>query len=75
MGDRDVDPRTVLLHATRLFDVTGQPAASVPCGFTDDGLPIGLQIAGQPWQEGLVLRVAHTYQQATDWHRHRPPLD
>ncbi len=75
MGERDVDPRTVLLHLTRLFDVTGQPAASVPCGFTADGLPVGLQIAGHPWQEALVLRVAHAYQQVTEWHRHRPPVD
>jgi aspartyl-tRNA(Asn)/glutamyl-tRNA(Gln) amidotransferase subunit A len=75
LGDRDLDPRAVLLRLTRLFDVTGQPAGSVPCGFTAAGLPVGLQIAGQPWQEAQVLGVAHAYQQATDWHRRRPPID
>ncbi len=75
LGGRDVDPRTVLLMFTRLYDVTGQPAASAPCGFTEDGLPIGLQIAAQPWREDLALRVAHAYQQVTEWHAHRPELD
>jgi aspartyl-tRNA(Asn)/glutamyl-tRNA(Gln) amidotransferase subunit A len=75
LGQQDVEPRTVLLRLTRLFDVTGQPVVSVPCGFTAEGLPLGLQIAGQPWQEARVLGVAHAYQQATDWHRRRPPID
>lgn len=68
------DPRTVLLRLTRLFDVTGQPALSVPCGFTQEGLPVGLQVAGFPWQEALVLRVGMAYQAATTWHRQRPPV-
>jgi aspartyl-tRNA(Asn)/glutamyl-tRNA(Gln) amidotransferase subunit A len=59
---------------TRPFNLTGQPVVSVPCGFTRAGLPIGLQIAGRWWEDGLVLKVAHTYQQATPWHRRRPPL-
>ncbi len=75
MGDRDADPTAVLLRLTRVFDVTGQPAVSVPCGFTAEGLPVGLQIVAQPWQESLALRVAHVYQQATDWHKRRPPGD
>jgi aspartyl-tRNA(Asn)/glutamyl-tRNA(Gln) amidotransferase subunit A len=75
MGNRDVDPRTVLLRATRVFDVTGQPALSVPCGFTADGLPVGLQVVAAPWREDVVLHVAHVYQQQTRWHTRRPPLD
>jgi aspartyl-tRNA(Asn)/glutamyl-tRNA(Gln) amidotransferase subunit A len=58
-----------LLRNTRPFNVWGLPAISVPCGFTESGLPIGLQIAGPHWREDLVLRLAHLYEQATAWHR------
>jgi aspartyl-tRNA(Asn)/glutamyl-tRNA(Gln) amidotransferase subunit A len=54
------------------FNLTGLPAISLPCGFTD-GLPIGLQLVGRPFDEATVLRVAHAYEQATDWHTRRPP--
>jgi aspartyl-tRNA(Asn)/glutamyl-tRNA(Gln) amidotransferase subunit A len=57
----------VLLRNTRPFNVWGLPTISVPCGFTKGGLPIGLQIAGPPWREDLVLRLAHAYESATDW--------
>ncbi len=60
-----------LLHNTRPFNVWGLPAISVPCGFTQGGLPIGLQIAGPHWREDLVLRVAYAFEQATAWHRRR----
>jgi aspartyl-tRNA(Asn)/glutamyl-tRNA(Gln) amidotransferase subunit A len=60
-----------LLRNTRPFNVWGIPAISVPCGFTQSGLPIGLQIAGPHWREDLVLRVAHAYEQATAWHKRR----
>ncbi len=60
-----------LLRNTRPFNVWGLPAISVPCGFTQDGLPIGLQIAGAQWREDLVLRLAHAYEQATAWHKRR----
>ncbi len=58
-----------LLRNTRPFNVWGLPAISVPCGFTQSGLPIGLQIAGPHWREDLVLRLAYTYEQATAWHK------
>jgi aspartyl-tRNA(Asn)/glutamyl-tRNA(Gln) amidotransferase subunit A len=58
-----------LLRNTRPFNVWGLPAISVPCGFTQGGLPIGLQIAGPHWREDLVLRLARAYEQATAWHR------
>jgi aspartyl-tRNA(Asn)/glutamyl-tRNA(Gln) amidotransferase subunit A len=60
-----------LLRNTRPFNVWGLPAISVPCGFTESGLPIGLQIAGAHWREDLVLRVAWAYERATAWHGRR----
>jgi aspartyl-tRNA(Asn)/glutamyl-tRNA(Gln) amidotransferase subunit A len=56
------------------WNVTGMPAISIPCGFTANGLPLGLQLAGRPLEDGVVLRLAHAYQQATDWHLRRPPV-
>jgi aspartyl-tRNA(Asn)/glutamyl-tRNA(Gln) amidotransferase subunit A len=56
------------------FDLTGFPAISIPCGFSRTGLPIGLQIAGPAFEETTILKVAHTYEQSTDWHRKPPPL-
>jgi aspartyl-tRNA(Asn)/glutamyl-tRNA(Gln) amidotransferase subunit A len=64
-----------LLRNTRPFNVWGLPAVSVPCGFAKNGLPIGLQIAGPHWREDLVLRLAHAYEEATEWHRRRPAVD
>lgn len=63
-----------LLRNTRPFNVWGLPAISIPCGFTQSGLPIGLQIAGPHWREDLVLRLAYAYEQATAWHKRRCPL-
>jgi aspartyl-tRNA(Asn)/glutamyl-tRNA(Gln) amidotransferase subunit A len=48
------------------------PALSVPCGFSADGLPIGMQIIGRAFDEGTVLRVGHAYQELTDWHTREP---
>ena len=59
---------------TAPFNVTGLPAISVPCGFTDDGLPIGLQIAGKPFDEPGVIQAAYTYQQHAGWYNTRPPI-
>ena len=60
------------LRNTRPFNILGLPSISVPCGFTKSGLPIGMQISGVPWAEGNVLRLAHAYEQQTDWHTKRP---
>jgi len=60
---------TALLRLTMPFNLSGLPAVSCPCGFSSNGLPIGLQIAGKPFEEATVLRIAHAYQQLTDWHR------
>ncbi|HBY99371.1 MAG TPA: Asp-tRNA(Asn)/Glu-tRNA(Gln) amidotransferase GatCAB subunit A [Chloroflexi bacterium] len=59
---------------TGLFNLTGQPSISVPCGFDRQGLPIGLMLSGRAFDEVTVLSVADAYQQATDWHRQHPPL-
>jgi aspartyl-tRNA(Asn)/glutamyl-tRNA(Gln) amidotransferase subunit A len=81
IGDLKKDPEALrpaelkLLRNTRPFNVWGLPAVSLPCGFTKSGLPIGLQIAGPPWREDLVLRLAHAYESATAWHDRRPAVD
>jgi aspartyl-tRNA(Asn)/glutamyl-tRNA(Gln) amidotransferase subunit A len=59
---------------TRAFNYLGLPAISVPCGFDPNGLPIGLQIAGRPFADDRVLKVADAYQRETDWHARMPPL-
>lgn len=64
----------LLLRNTRPVNVWGLPAISVPCGFSRGGLPIGLQIVGRHWGEALVLQLAHSFEQATDWHKRRPEL-
>ena len=55
------------------YNLTGSPALSVPIGF-EDGLPLAFQIAGKPFDEAAVMRVGHAFEQATDFHRRRPPL-
>ena len=59
---------------TAPFNFTGMPAISVPAGFTADGLPVGMQIAGRPFDEPTVLRAAYTYQQRARWFDRRPPF-
>ena len=56
------------------FNLAGTPAISVPCGFSAAGMPMGLQIVGKPFDEETVLRVAHAYEQNTDWHNCRAPI-
>ena len=63
-----------LTRLTRPFNLTGFPAISVPCGFTAEGLPVGLQLASRPWEEATLLRAAFAYEQATEWHTKRPAL-
>ena len=62
------------LSRTR-FNMTGQPASSVPCGFTKDGLPIGLQIVGRRFDDATVLRASAAFERARPWAQHRPVLD
>ena len=62
-----------MLHNTRPFNMLGLPSLSIPCGFTGQRLPIGLQITGPPGGEAAVLRLARAYERATDWQRTPPP--
>ncbi len=57
------------------FNLTQQPALSVPCGLTSAGLPVGLQIVGARHADALVLRVGQAYQSVTDWHLRTPTLE
>ena len=59
---------------TPIFNFTGLPALQVPCGFDTDGLPVGFQIAGLPFDEATICQVGHAYEQATDWHTRHPEL-
>jgi aspartyl-tRNA(Asn)/glutamyl-tRNA(Gln) amidotransferase subunit A len=56
------------------FNMAGLPALALPCGFAPNGLPVSLQLAGRPFDEATVLRAGHAYEQATEWHRRRPPV-
>ena len=57
-----------------IFDFTGQPSISVPCGFTEQNLPVGLMICGGRFRDARVLRYAHAFEQATPWHARHPSL-
>ena len=72
IGDKEFPVAAHIARATRPFNMTGLPAISVPCGFTSDGLPIGLQLVGRPFEEATVLRLAYAYEQSTAWHTRRP---
>ena len=58
----------------RPFNYLGLPAVSIPCGFDPNGLPIGFQLAGRPFAEGRILKVADAYQRDTDFHTLLPPV-
>ncbi|MDA0732988.1 MAG: hypothetical protein BZY73_06465 [SAR202 cluster bacterium Casp-Chloro-G3] len=73
-GDQTIGTTAALTHYTRPYNISGFPAISVPCGFSQAGLPIGLQLAGRPFDELTVLRAAHAYEQATNWRSRRPPI-
>ena len=67
-------PRNPELENTGAFNVYGIPAISIPCGFTSQGLPVGLMIAGPRFSEGKVLALARAFEQATDFHTKKPPI-
>lgn len=74
MGGRRVRVDAALPRLTLPFNLSGLPAVSIPCGFTSEGLPIGLQIVGKAFAEATILNLAHTYERSTQWHEKRPPL-
>jgi aspartyl-tRNA(Asn)/glutamyl-tRNA(Gln) amidotransferase subunit A len=73
-GDNAVERARQLTRFTSPFNLTGLPALSIPCGFTQSGLPIGLQIVSRAWNETGVLRAGYAYEKATDWHKRKPKL-
>ena len=70
----DGDPVFRLARYTSAYNISGLPALSVPCGFDEEGLPIGLMIAGRHFEEATAFRAGHAYEQATEWHTRRPVL-
>lgn len=73
-GENAIERARMLTRFTAPFNLTGLPALSVPCGFSSEGLPIGLQIVSRAWNEAGVLRSGYTYQQATEWHTMKPQI-
>jgi aspartyl-tRNA(Asn)/glutamyl-tRNA(Gln) amidotransferase subunit A len=74
-GPDAIEQARLLTRFTAPFNLTGLPALSLPCGFSADGLPIGVQIVGHPWAEAAILRAGHAYEQVTEWHLRRPDLE
>jgi aspartyl-tRNA(Asn)/glutamyl-tRNA(Gln) amidotransferase subunit A len=75
LGRRTVPVLSVMARITCIANLTGEPAVSVPCGFTRAGLPAGLQIHGPAMSDMRVLQVAHAYDQATGWTSRTPALE
>ena len=75
LGEKIEDPMQMYLSdvCTLPINIAGVPAISIPAGFAE-GLPIGMQIIGKPFDEETILRIAFAYEQATDWHKRKPPL-
>ena len=76
IGERIDNPLAMYLSDiyTISVNLSGLPAVSVPCGFNQEGLPIGLQIIARPFDEETIFRVAYTFEQNTEWHKRKPKL-
>lgn len=76
IAEKTADPLQMYLSDifTIPVNLAGTCGMSVPCGFSRDGLPIGMQLIGRPFGEETILRTAYAYEQATDWHRHSAPM-
>jgi aspartyl-tRNA(Asn)/glutamyl-tRNA(Gln) amidotransferase subunit A len=76
IGEKTQDPLQMYLSDiyTISVNLAGLPAISLPCGFDDQGMPIGVQIIGRPFEEDTILRVAHAYEQMTEWHKRKPRI-
>ena len=74
-GNDAVEQAGRLTRFTAPFNLAGLPAISVPCGFTKEGLPIGMQIVSRAWSEAKVLNAGYAYEQKTEWHERRPTVD
>lgn len=74
IGDFSEGVASALTRFTRIFNLTGLPTISIPCGSSSSGLPIGLQIVGKAFDEETILRIGHAYQMNTSWHKRQPDL-
>lgn len=76
IGEKTADPLQMYLSDifTISVNLAGIPAISIPCGFTSNNLPIGLQLIGKHFDEESIFKVAYAYEQATDWHKRKPNL-
>jgi len=74
IDDSRINVRPALVGMSRPANFTGLPAISVPCGFSSEGLPIGLQLIGREFDETKLLRIAHSYERAHDWNERHPRL-
>jgi aspartyl-tRNA(Asn)/glutamyl-tRNA(Gln) amidotransferase subunit A len=76
LGEKVSDPLTMYLEDifTVPVNLAGLPGMSIPCGFSNEGLPIGLQLIGKPWDENTLFQVASAYEGSTDWHTRSPAL-
>jgi aspartyl-tRNA(Asn)/glutamyl-tRNA(Gln) amidotransferase subunit A len=70
-----IGARQAIVGHCRPANFTGLPAISVPCGFTRDGLPVGLQLIGRAFDETTLLRIAFSYERANDWRGRHPPIE
>jgi aspartyl-tRNA(Asn)/glutamyl-tRNA(Gln) amidotransferase subunit A len=77
LGEKIEDPLQMYLSDiyTISVNLAGLPALSLPCGFDHDGMPIGMQLIGKPFDEATILRVAHLYEQSTLWHKQKPRIE
>ena len=73
-GNREEDMLSAIMQFTGVPSLAGLPALSLPVGFDADGLPVGMQVIGRPFDEATLFRLGHAYQQATDWHTRAPGL-
>jgi len=74
IAGREVDRFAGFIPYTYPINMIGHPAASIPCGFTADGLPVGLHIVGRRGDEATVLAVSAAFEEARPWAQHRPPV-
>ena len=74
VASKEFSPMAALVSASCLFNLTGHPALTVPCGFTAAGLPLALQIVGKAFDEATILQVGYAYEVQTPWHEQQPPI-